>query len=142
MRTQIRGRHPVALYPNSKRMLYIFLPPYIPHFIGIIPAHKRLRGPVLARGRHIFRRWRSKRYGLHFPVPTYPDARNDHQRRASAFERPPEEIRRQRARVEGGDEQVEEVDGQGEIWDKFRARDEEEDWDDSVHRISLTCRFS
>ena len=56
---------------------------------------------------------------MHLTPATSPDAETDHQKRAECLEGPPEQVGRERVRVECGDEEVQEMDGQGEVRDQF-----------------------
>ena len=67
------------------------------------------------------------------PPPTTPHAPENHQRRARSLQRPPQPIRRQRSRIQGRDNEVINVDGQGEIGHESAARDEQKQQDDPTH---------
>ena len=51
-----------------------------------------------------------ERDGLHLAVSTCPHARDNHERRAGGLEHPPENVGGEGTRVQGGDEEMEEVD--------------------------------
>jgi hypothetical protein len=55
-----------------------------------------------------------------------PHAKRSHDGRATYLKRPPEQVGRYRVRIQGGDDQVDEVDSQGEIEDELRAGDKEQ----------------
>lgn len=57
--------------------------------------------------------------GLKLPSLASPHAEECHQGRTGKLKTPPEEVRRDRAGIEDCCEDVEEVNGQGEIWDQL-----------------------
>lgn len=69
---------------------------------------------------------------LQFPPPTGPHAETGHQARAGRLEQPPEPVARHRARIERGDDEVQKVQGEGEVGHQLGARDEDEEEDRSV----------
>jgi hypothetical protein len=56
-----------------------------------------------------------------------PDAQAGHKRGAGGLQSPPEEVARDGVRVQRGDEEVDGVEGEGEVEDEFAARNEDED---------------
>lgn len=71
----------------------------------------RLVGRIATTLCRPFLRHGPKRNRLHFTISTRPNAQADRQRRAGGFKTPPQQVRRDGSRVEGCDEEVEEVDG-------------------------------
>ena len=83
---------------------------------------------VCSRGRGVLLFPRSSKFDrLQFPPLTSPHAQRSHQRSATYLQSPPEKIRRYSVRVERCYDEVDEMDRQSEVEDKFRARDQEQD---------------
>lgn len=67
----------------------------------------------------------AERHGPQFAVPTPPRRQRDGHGACAAHRQPPRRMSRDLARVEGGDDEVEGVHGEGEVGDEFGAADEE-----------------
>lgn len=67
----------------------------------------------------------SKRYGLQFSPLASPDAEEDHETGTAELETPPEKLCGQFLGVESGDDEIDKVDGQGEVGNEFGSSDEE-----------------
>ncbi len=77
-------------------------------------------------------------HGSEFSPLTRPNAYTSHESSGGGLHQPPVHVRRYRAGVDRGDDEVEEVDGERKIRDEFTAGDEEEDWDDPIHTPIVT----
>lgn len=60
--------------------------------------------------------------GLQFPPLAAPYSQERHQSSTCQLDGPPQPVRRYRVRIQRGDDEVEEVDGEGEVGYQFRAR--------------------
>lgn len=73
-------------------------------------------------------------YRLQFAPLASPHAQEGHQGCTDALQTPPEPVSGNGVCVEGCCDEVNEVDGEGEVGDEFGARDEEKKEDDTVKR--------
>ena len=75
--------------------------------------------------------------GLELAVPAPPHAQGDAEGAGGGHGEPPHGVARQGAGVEGGEEEVEEVDREGEVGDEFTSGDEDDDGDGPV----MICQY-
>lgn len=137
--------HPNANKPPPYNPLHTALPILNPHHLILptpisappLPFPNQIPNPFIAIPPLPLPLRRSgstptKRNRPQFPPPTSPHAPADHQADANGLQRPPQPVPRDGFRVQRGDEQMDDVEREGEIEDELRAGDEQEEGDDSV----------